>query len=661
MTETRFAIHPTIAVARVGNSQDSFYLAPEVLEGLPIECDADGSVVLDSQGLPSSAKRFKDESGRIRRQGARFKVFAYDADYPEGREVTLDDPAIASLQWTVHLANKKAIWYQTDELKGNLMLGQIVDGQNTNSYQAWDVPFRNAKVTDPSARRRMITDPGPRSVSEPSEVVEISRTNIPPDYPHGSFPPPDLGPYPINTLGRLQMDPVGRLIVLGGHGRASGKSIIATYTGGDEWWDDISDGPVNCKVTLVSGETFELKAWVIVGPPKFAPELRNITNLADVMFDIGVRFFGLVPELYDGKQWSDTYEADFHRDILPLMERPGDYIWSANVPSMAAFVSPRFDAKDPSPENRPNRERYFSYWRPPGTSEVSPSHSVLFKQGVPLMPMNSGSNSVTNENSDKFMSTTQTQWHLLKLWAEGRFQADKAAQASPIHPLDLASVATAVGHPMSPGIEVSWNLRNPAVYANPFQILHRVADYRATGLSLGRDECEGGGCEPGDLTKRMSPPWQSDMYQCFIQYVNFTDPKKNRDDLTSIPPPPTFYTYWWPPAVPINVVSGADTPAEQAIAGIAAGYQVYFPRGADNIQRLITSWKYMGFILNQNEGPDRHLYPYFVERERNHDKFRVASIAVGSPVNLLAASGQFFTADNYFIPMWYPEDGADLG
>lgn len=661
MTGTRFAIHPAIAIARVGNSHDGFYLAPEEIGGLPIECDADGSEILDAQGLPSPVKTFKDDTGRIRRQGARFKIFAYDATSPEGREVVLGDPSIASLEWTVHVANKKPVWYQTDELKGNLMLGQTVDGQNTNSYQAWRVPLRNAGVTSAAERRAMIIDPGPRSVREPSETVEISRSNVPADYTYASFPPPEIGPYPINSLGRLLMDRDGRLIVLGGHGRSCGKSIIATYTGGDEWWDDISDGPVTCKVTTDGGETVELQAWVVVGPPKFAPELRNITSLDDVMFDVGVRFFGLVPELFDKGQWSDTYKADFNRDILPLMERPGDYIWSANVPSMAAFVSPRFDVTDPSDANRANRERYFSYWRPPGSSEVSPSHGVLYKQGVPLMPVNSGSNSVTNENIDKFMSITQTQWRLLKLWAEGSFQAGTAATAAPVHRLDRGGVANAVGHPMSPGIEVSWNLRNPAVYAGPYRILHRNADYRTTGLSLDRDECEGGGCEPGDLTKRMSPPWQSDMYQCFIQYINFTDARKNRDDATSIPPPPTFYAYWWPPQVPINVISGADTPAEQAIAGVATGYQVYFPRGADNIERLITSWKYMGFILNQNEGPDRRLYPYFVERERNHDKFGVATVAVGNPVNQLAASGQFFTADNYFVPMWYPKEGEDLG
>lgn len=662
--EVRYAIHPAVAVARIGNSPQGFYLAPEGIGALPVECDQEASEILDATGQPSRVRQFKDASGRVRRQAARFRIFAYDTASPEGREIGLNDPAIASIEWTVHLANKKAIWRQSDELKGDLMLGKGVGSKNTNSYEAWKVPFRNADVKDPTLRRKMIIDPGPRSVSQPGQSAEFARTNPPADYPHHSFPPADQGPYPIHTLGRIQMDREGRLVVLGGHGRASGETVIATYTGGDRWWDDVSDGPVTCRITLATGETLEpLKAWVVVGPPKFAPELRNITSLDDLMYDVAVRYLNAEPALYRNGAWSPDFTVSFERDIQPLMDRVGDYLWAANVPSMAAFASPRFDPRDASQANRANRERYFSYWRNPGSNELGSSHEVLMTRGVPLVPVNSGSNSVTNENIEKFASVTQVQWHLLKLWSQGRFETGTEPRKLSFqpHPLDRAGVGNAVGNPMSPGIEVSWNFRNPALYEAPYRILHRAADYRKTGLSLDRDESEGGGCEPGDLTKRMSPPWQSDMYQCLIQYVNFSVPDKNRDDLTSIPVPPTFYSYWWPPAVPIHVLSGADTAEEQALAGVPAGYQVYFTRGADNIHRLITSWKYMGFLLNQNEGPDRREYPYYVERQRNHDKFVAATVAVGQPVNQLAAPGQFFTADNYFVPMWYPTGRDDLG
>jgi L-lysine 6-oxidase len=654
---TRYEIHPSIGVARIGNSHDGFYLAPELLGGLPAECDPNGNPVV-SNGRPDPVGHFKDNEGCIRRQGAQFKIFAYDDARPDdpGREVTLDDDEIESMEWTVHLANKKAAWYRSSELAGDLMLGE------QNSYQSRHVPLRNPGMQGERERQPLIIDPGPRTVNQPDQEVSFSRDNIPHSYPFGSFPDPKLTPYPINTLGALLMDAAGRLVVLGGFGNACGEEILATFTGENTWYDDVSDGPVYCQLRLKGRpEAIQLKAWVIVGPPKFAPELRNISTLSDVMYDVGVRFMGLVPELYDATRWPDgwnpDYEANYERDIQPTIERPADYIWVANIPSMVAFSAPKFDPTDTSEANRQNRQNYVSYFRQPGDNELAPQHQELMSpNGIPMMPLNAGSNPVSNRNIDKFLSLTQTQYRLLKQWAAGKFTAGKAAPNPPgIHALDQASVGNCVGHPMSPGIEVSWNTRNPIIYERPYRFLHRFDEsyFQKNGLSASHDECTGEGCEPGDLTKRMSPPWQADFYQCTVEYINFTDPNSNLDFATGIPTPPTYYTYWWPPQAPMYVMSGGMTIKEQQDAGVSAGYQVYFLRGAPNISLLVECWKYMGFVLNQNTGADRRDYPYFVERERNHDKFTVASVAVAMPINQLAASGSYLTEDNYFQPVWY--------
>jgi L-lysine 6-oxidase len=647
----------------VGDSRHSFYLAPEALGGLPIECDMEGNALTDGDGM-RYVERFKDDEGRVRRQGARFGVFAYDDAHPDGVEVTLDDAEVEAIEWTVHLANKKPVWFQGSQLVGNLMFGR------ENSYEAKGVPLRNADVPADQRQAKLITDPGPRSLSQPGRRVELSRENVPHDYPFGSFPDPDLGPYSIDSLGTLVTDASGRLVVLGGYGRACGQDLIATFTGADSWYDDISDGPVYCTLRLRSGETVELQAWALVGPPKFAPELRNISTLDDVMYDVAVRYMGLEPELFDRDRWPDThgwnpdYEASFEDDIAPIMERPADYVWVANVPSMIAFSYPRFDVRDASEENRHQRERYLHYFRDPGKDETSPGHQlVVSPEGVPLMPLNAGSNPVTNELIDKFASLTQTQYALLRQWARGRFTVGQPSRPLPgIHQLDRASVGNCAGHPMSPGWEVTWSTRNPAIYGTPYVIRHRYGEdhYRAHGLSTGNDETDpeapDPGSEPGDLTKRMSSPWQSDFYQCSIEYISFEDPTFNQDEVTQIPPPPTYYAYWWPPQAPMHVMSGDMTAAEQQASGTVAGYQVVFPRGANNIARLVVAWRYMGFILNQNTADDRARYPYFVERERNHDRFVAGSVSVGQPINQLAASGSYFTEDNYFFPFWYLRD-----
>src|SRR5262249_8645344 len=155
----------------------------------------------------------------------------------------------------------------------------------------------------------------------------------------------------------------------------------------------------------------DLRAWCLVGSPKWAPELTNLVTLDDLMFDVGVRYQHLAPALYDPDQWPATagwnpdYQANFARDIQPIIARPADYLWVANVPSMLAFTAPKFDPRDAAETNRANRERYFSYWRDPRPNELGEQHQVLLApQGIPLMPLNAGTNPVSNSNIDKLMA-----------------------------------------------------------------------------------------------------------------------------------------------------------------------------------------------------------------------------------------------------------------
>ena len=85
------AVHPSIGIARVGNSADSFFFGPDLPGTLPVAPDG-----------------FKDASGAIARQAARFRVYGYDAAGRRGPELTAADADIA---WTVSVANKKAAWY----------------------------------------------------------------------------------------------------------------------------------------------------------------------------------------------------------------------------------------------------------------------------------------------------------------------------------------------------------------------------------------------------------------------------------------------------------------------------------------------------------------------------------------------------------------------
>jgi len=338
-------IHPSIGVARLGNSPEQFYLAPQQIGQLPFEADPFGN-------RAGVVQHFKDDAGRVRRQGQPF-VLLDDS----GQELTLDHPDIKSIQWTVHLANKKAAWYQYSELKGNLLYGP------QNSYQQQKVPLRNPNISNETQRQQLIIDPGPRSVSGRRQHIGFDAASAPVGYPV-SYPPSTVKyGTSVTTLGDLMTDDAGRLVVLGGFGNAGGNEPLTSYGGSNTWHDDIADGPVYCTVTWQDGRVEQLQAWVLVGSPDFAPEIVNISTLSDTMFDVGVRFHNLVPALYQNGHYNLDFQANFSRDIAPILERFSRYQWVANVQVMSAFNARQFDYTDNSPANEANRQQFFSFFR----------------------------------------------------------------------------------------------------------------------------------------------------------------------------------------------------------------------------------------------------------------------------------------------------------
>jgi len=226
------AIHPAIGVARVGDSPGEYFVGSE-----------------------ESPASYKDETGRIKRQAVRFRIFAYDAQDALIGELTAAD---ATITWTVHLVN-----------------GKGAANRFTGSGP------RNASVTD---RASLVIDPGPRTITGREAPGSLFDT--------GAF----LGtPVP---LGELRTDDEGRLIVLGGagHSGSPGDQPLPTFADNDGWYDDTSDGPVTASVLLADKTDIEVRpAWVVVAPPDFAPGIGNLVTLYDVAENAAVEA-GLLPE-----------------------------------------------------------------------------------------------------------------------------------------------------------------------------------------------------------------------------------------------------------------------------------------------------------------------------------------------------------------------------
>jgi hypothetical protein len=370
-TPPTYRIHPGIGIARLGNSPDSFYIGPQQRASLPIECDALGNPIYSPDGMTvQHVSTFKDSEGRIRRQAARFEVYVYDDQSPDGRPLKRGDRVegggnagtLVDIQWRVWLANKKAVWYQFKQQEGE------------HGYLA-DHPLRNPTITDPNARQRLIIDPGPRSV----DGMTRRRASFDRDGGENYSPtfPPPLQPQSIDTLGDLLTDNDGRLLVLGGHGHSGsflsdefGQPRIDDYANNDGWFDDTSDGPVMARLMMFSelvGQVrfvdVEYPAWVICGYPRYVPEILDIVTMEDVVDDLAITQFNERPDIYGisgtldnppppipptdtgalihwraGRlRWNPSFKPWFYRDVWSILFRPDQFSYLCNILGQSNF------------------------------------------------------------------------------------------------------------------------------------------------------------------------------------------------------------------------------------------------------------------------------------------------------------------------------------
>jgi len=132
------AIYPSIGIARVGNSQTEWYIGPEVPDPLP---------------LPPGS--YRDATGALKREAARFRVYGLNAAGTVVRELTSSD---ADITWTVQLANKKSAWYGFQ---------LALDIPEASAAGATPTTLRNAMVAD---RRALAITPAARCIGGASQV-----------------------------------------------------------------------------------------------------------------------------------------------------------------------------------------------------------------------------------------------------------------------------------------------------------------------------------------------------------------------------------------------------------------------------------------------------------------------------------------------------------
>ena len=585
------AIYPGIGVARVGNSEDGFFLGPEVAEPLP-----------EPWGF------YRDAMGALKRQAARFRVYGLNA---EGEAVCELNASNAEVHWTVHLANKKAAWYEFQ---------MALDIPESSS--APPSLLRNPGVTD---RASLTIDPGERHISGRDTHGGPAHT-----FDTGKF---------VGTpvyLGELRTDEEGRLIVLGGRGVSASfdGTKAVTFANNDGWHDDVSDGPVTATVHFEGKKLEVTPAWVVVAPPNYAPMQKSVRTMWDLMRDVAIA------------EKTIPYPArpSFDRDIRPLFERLSNLQW-VNKGFAAAFgwrgwrnlATPewlhRLSRNDPADQElRQTIANEFRVFDRDSWAQQTLPWSYGDAMNIPPA-----------ETPRQNASLTDTQLRMLQQWAKGDCDADYDPARHPPRELkdvpmaeqpamlDRASMQFCLADAFHPGCEMTWPMRNPMMYMGPFRVAHASPGW--VEPSYGEEMISDTLSLPngplaaqlaGGLTRWMAIPWQTDTASCRSGYQKSYDPYV-----------PTF----WPARVPNQVLSHQNydivmdqsRPLAERIAAFANRAAWVRPLGSksytDQINNMIHHFGEMGVVEHQ-PGPGDAAFPesFQVENLPSHSRHRLLSL-----------------------------------
>lgn len=565
--KTIFRVHPTLNFARFGTSDD-YILAPESSAGLPQEgTGVTGGLPIQkgTENTPVMSDDLRDADGKLKKQAARFRIYAYDFNgedqYPNGGgvEVALgsqlsDGRTIKDLIWTCHLANKKAAAYN------------VVNNLGIKAYDHAVPQMRNPEthgdINSVNRLSKLMIDAGPRAISAeqdqsakfddrsiPSYYSEEQKIEALPDYPV-QFPADTNDRLfepngPLNTLGEMLTDEKGRLLVLPSTGNAVGQydeyGVPVQMTGDLNnvgWFDSASDGPVSLTIVFDDGTTEEaFGAWVSCGDPSYAPQIRNVVSVWDDVYNMFVRELDLQPELYhrssfaQAGDYNENYLPTFSKDIKPLFIACTLQRWTANLPPMALRAHTAVDSI--TADDDPNRTimAALNFIRNPNKDETN--------IGLPLMPLSLGASGTS------FMTVTKTQYFFLEQWSKKRFAKEAEKTFGPGEFLDMAALSNCLGGRYVPGIEVSYTVMDKDIYrqdwktsgAGPFRIKHfpltyknldKNTPYLSSGWIPMHDMTDG--IEPGDLSKFMAVPWQTDYNSCSIHQTAINTDGVNRSN-----------------------------------------------------------------------------------------------------------------------------------
>ena len=569
------AIYPAIGIARVGNSPDEYFF---------------GSMI---PGQPARDKDdFRDSRGRIKRQAAKFFIYALDK---EGNVLgELNEENGAKIDWRVDVANKKSAWYQFDIALDTPTAEGKYDTEGMATPDGLPVlsQFRNREYQGDDRKLLMIE----------ARAQNISGKNT--NASGGKYQFQGTVGYEKRPvyLGEVRTDEAGRLIFLGGRGLSDSftatPSPLTTFANNEGWHDDTSDGPVDAQVTLPNGNVMTATgAWVVTAPPNFAVGVQAFSTGYELLLDVAACKY---PKLKKAK-------PEFYEDIYPTLQQLSINQWvNAGVSREFGWGS-TYDfnsddlinrLKDASVDNRYFRQSILNQFR-------NPDYQTMEPLGWPPLYGDSVTFNIHSTDPRNWFAITDLKYGYLQQWAEGNFEVGAPPQpkiwsemtpGEQAHGLTEAALEETLGGPFHPGCEFTWPMRHALMYEDdmPFRIKRRSKAKEDFGIAISHEIAlsPGGpldGSSPGDITKWMAVPWQSDTSSCLSAYRTYAGEYL-----------PTF----WPARVPNDVLTAHDYKVLNSKQGVDEKVDAFNP---DSRKKWLRGYIYNedGTIISGSSIADR--------------------------------------------------------
>ncbi|MBE9070833.1 LodA/GoxA family CTQ-dependent oxidase, partial [Leptolyngbya cf. ectocarpi LEGE 11479] len=355
--------------------------------------------------------------------------------------------------------------------------------------------------------------------------------------------------------------------------------------------------------------------------------------------------------------WSFPEEISFTKHILPIFQQFSDAQWVNYGFSVQFGYSAPFDFTNKvflkklsqiipcQPANELKKDIYqefrrqiYDQFRLPTQTEpkFQPDPNSPTVQLWPWMYGDTVQLGGAPQDANQYLCLTNTQLMMLEKWVEGDFTDDlELPEDDSTHvdistlyhhthstleqyptaeqplELDRAAMHFCLGGAFHPGCEMTWPMRHATMYRAPFRIRPRTDNNPESnyGVQLSHKEVmdDNGPLyfnAPGDITRWMAVPWQTDTSSCRSGYIPKYDP---------------FLPTFWPARVPNHVLTQQDyetvmDPKKSKQERLEAfNRRAVWLRGLpgeylDQIREMITEFGKLG-IVEKREGPKDPDFP----------------------------------------------------